>query len=113
MTVDRVYTKGYFGLGLYNSFGQFSNVKVTGAYNFNKIVTNIDELRVTTDTTLEEIASKLPDNIQLSDVNGNLVYSGVKWDYSNVSIGKKGKYTILGKVGDGLELDVKVIISKG
>lgn len=112
VTVDRVYTKGYFGLGLYNSFGQFSNVKVTGAYNFNKIVTNIDELRVTTDTTLEEIASKLPDNIQLSDVNGNLVYSGVKWDYSNVSIGKKGKYTILGKVGDGLELDVKVIISK-
>lgn len=112
VTVDRVYTKGYFGLGLYNSFGQFSNVKVTGAYNFNKIVTNIDELRVTTDTTLEEIASKLPDNVQLSDVNGNLVYSGVKWDYSNVSIGKKGKYTILGKVGDGLELDVKVIISK-
>ena len=112
VTVDRVYTKGYFGLGLYNSFGQFSNVKVTGAYNFNKIVTNIDELRVTTDTTLEEIASKLPDNIQLSDVNGNLVYSGVKWDYSNVSIGKKGKYTIFGKVGDGLELDVKVIISK-
>nr|WP_304358399.1 GH32 C-terminal domain-containing protein [Clostridium paraputrificum] len=112
VTVDRLYTKGYFGLGLYNSFGQFSNVKVTGAYNFNKIVTNIDELRVTTDTTLEEIASKLPDNVQLSDVNGNLVYSGVKWDYSNVSIGKKGKYTILGKVGDGLELDVKVIISK-
>ena len=112
VTVDRVYTKGYFGLGLYNSFGQFSNVKVTGAYNFNKIVTNIDELRVTTDTTLEEIASKLPDNVQLSDANGNLVYSGVKWDYSNVSIGKKGKYTILGKVADGLELDVKVIISK-
>ncbi|MDU3411493.1 GH32 C-terminal domain-containing protein [Clostridium sp.] len=112
VTVDRVYSKGYFGLGLYNSFGQFSNVKVTGAYNFNKIVTNIDDLRVTTDTTLEEIASKLPDNVQLSDVNGNLVYSGVKWDYSNVSIGKKGKYTILGKVGDGLELDVKVIISK-
>lgn len=112
VTADRLYTKGYFGLGLYNSFGQFSNVKVTGAYNFNKIVTNIDELRVTTDTTLEEIASKLPDNVQLSDVNGNLVYSGVKWDYSNVSIGKKGKYTILGKVGDGLELDVKVIISK-
>lgn len=112
VTVDRVYTKGYFGLGLYNSFGQFSNVKVTGAYNFNKIVTNIDELRVTTDTTLEEIASKLPDNVQLSDVNGNLVYSGVKWDYSNVSIGNKGKYIILGKVGDGLELDVKVIISK-
>ena len=112
VTVDRLYTKGYFGLGLYNSFGQFSNVKVTGAYNFNKIVTNIDELRVTTDTTLEEIASKLPDNVQLSDVNGNLVYSGVKWDYSNVSIGKKGEYTILGKVGDGLELDVKVIISK-
>ena len=109
---DRDYFKGYFGLGLYNSFAQFSNIKVTGAYIFNNITTQIKDLTFDEKATLEEISSKLPVEVEVSDVNGNSIKNKVTWDCSTVKEGVSGEYLATGTLENGLKLDAKVIISK-